>query len=82
MQAKVQNIKDAGKSIFDSANELYNIDINAQPKELAETDPETSLYYCLSEAMDISNRCTKKSRELSLVITKIQEAIMWAAQMP
>lgn len=82
MQEQVNKIKQSGKDMVNSFQELYNVDQNAIPNEIAETSPELSLYYCISEALAISNKCTQKSRELSLVITKLQEASMWASQMP
>lgn len=40
------------------------------------------LFYCLSESLTQLERCIaeKPSRELSLVKTKLQEAIFWARQ--
>ncbi len=40
------------------------------------------LFYCLSESLEQVERCIteKPSRELSLVKTKLQEAMFWARQ--
>lgn len=44
--------------------------------------PDFSLFYCLAESLAQVERAIseKPSRELSLVKTKIQEAIFWADQ--
>jgi len=49
---------------------------------LNEEPADFSLYYCLSEALSQLDRkmAEKPSRELSLVKTKLQEALYWAEQ--
>ena len=49
--------------------------LNKQPSDFG-------LFYCLSESITQLERCIseKPSRELSLVKTKLQEAIFWARQ--
>ncbi len=49
--------------------------LNKQPSDFG-------LFYCLAESLTQLERCIaeKPSRELSLVKTKLQEAIFWARQ--
>jgi len=49
--------------------------LNQQPSDFG-------LFYCLTETMAQLDRCMKEkpSRELSLVETKLQEALFWASQ--
>lgn len=49
---------------------------------LNEEPADFSLYYCLSESLTQLERkmAEKPSRELSLVKTKLQEALYWAEQ--
>jgi len=83
IQEQVNKFKETGSDFADQFRKIHECEPDAQPKELAEaTKPEISLYYCLSEALGIANKCTEKSRQLSLVITKLEEAAFWASQMP
>lgn len=83
LQQNVSDFKKNGENFLNSFSEIYSRQPELQPKEIAqETTPELSLYYCLSESLAIARSCTQKSRELSLVITKLEEAAFWAGQMP
>lgn len=83
IQEQVNKFKTSGRDMSEMFNAIHLVDVDAQPQEIAEkTKPEISLYYCLSEASNIASKCTEKSRELSLVITKLAEAMFWASQMP
>jgi len=47
--------------------------------QMGKQDADFGLYYCLSETIEQCNRAMKErpSRELSLVKTKLQEALFW-----
>ena len=82
------NFKDAKKA-FEKGLDTLRADFEADVAEkgekmdlalqMSKQPVDFSLYYCLSETLEQCNRAIteKPSRELSLVETKLQEAIFW-----
>jgi len=62
-------------------SEMFNKEDKPQVSEpiAKQEDPKSSIFWALVHALDHCNEVSKteRSRELSLVITKIEEAQMW-----
>ena len=82
------NFKDAKEALEEGLNTLrsdFEADVTKKGEkmdlsfQMNKQPVDFSLYYCLSETLEQCNRAIseKPSRELSLVKTKLQEALFW-----